>query len=48
MSHDLGTVTIFRISGLGLSFGVAKGLGLGLKCKKIQNYKSFIVTLPKT
>jgi hypothetical protein len=52
MSHDLGTVTIFRILGLGLSFGVAKGLGLGLglslKCKKIQNYKSFIVTLPKT
>jgi hypothetical protein len=28
MSHDLGTVTIFRL--LGLEFGLGKGLGLGL------------------
>ena len=34
MSHDLGTVTIFRLLGLelgfGLGFGLGKGLGLGL------------------
>jgi hypothetical protein len=28
MSHDLETVTIFRL--LGLEFGLGKGLGLGL------------------
>ena len=30
MSHDLGTVTIFRLLGLGLWFVLGKGLGLGL------------------
>jgi hypothetical protein len=30
MSHDLGTVTIFRLLGLGLELGFAKGLRLGL------------------
>jgi hypothetical protein len=29
MSHDLGTVTIFRLLRLGLGFGLGKGLGLG-------------------
>ena len=31
MSHDLGTVTIFRLLGLGLEFGFEKGLGLRLR-----------------
>jgi hypothetical protein len=30
MSHDLGTVTIFRFLGFGLGFELGKGLGLGL------------------
>jgi hypothetical protein len=30
-SHDLGTVTIFRLLGLGLWFGLGKELGLGLR-----------------
>ena len=30
MSHDLGTVTIFRLLWLGLGFGLGKGLGLGV------------------
>jgi hypothetical protein len=58
MSHVLGGVTSFRLSGLGW-FGLGKGLGLGLrsglglglslKYKSIQNYKSLkIVTPPKT
>jgi hypothetical protein len=52
MSHDLGTVTIFRLLGLGFGLGkglrLGLGLGLSLKYKRIQNYKSLkIVTLPK-
>jgi hypothetical protein len=31
MSHDLGTVTIFRLLGLGLGFGLGFGLGKGLE-----------------
>jgi hypothetical protein len=31
MSHDLGTVTIFRLLGLGLAFELGKGLGLRLR-----------------
>ena len=40
MSHDLGTVTIFRLLRLRLGFGLGKGLGLSLKYKIIQNCKS--------
>ena len=60
VSHDLGTVTFFRllrlelgfrVSGLGLELELGLGLelGLSLKYKRIQNYISLkIVTLPKT
>jgi hypothetical protein len=32
MSHDLGTVTIFRL--LGLGFRLGKGIGLGLRLEQ--------------
>jgi hypothetical protein len=34
MSHDLGTVTIFRL--LGLGFRLGKGIGLGLRLRLKQ------------
>jgi hypothetical protein len=57
MRHDLGTVTIFRILGLRIGFGLWKGcrlglgLGLGLEVQntKIENYENLkIVTFPIT
>jgi hypothetical protein len=33
LSHKFGTVTIFRLLGLGLGFGLGYGLGLGLKLR---------------
>ena len=38
MSHDLGTVTIFRLLGLGLEFGFEKGLGLRLGLGLVSNH----------
>jgi hypothetical protein len=35
MSHDLGTVTIFRLLGLGFRLGK----GLGVKFKNTKEYK---------
>jgi hypothetical protein len=33
MSHDFGTVTIFRLLWLGLGFRLGKGLGLRLRLR---------------